>query len=257
MNRDAVLAAFTTQVRQRPPATDGRIERDGAVVRCMSGTGWTGVTWCDTAAVTADAVIAAQVSRFCAQGRPWEWKHYGGDRPPDLPRRLLAAGFTPGPAEALMVAEIGELAIDVAPPPGLELRETRDVAGITALVSVHDRVFGGDHSGMGTALLASLRRRPPGAAAVVAFAGHTPVCAGRVEFGHGTEFASLWGGGTVPGWRGRGLYRATVAWRATRAAAAGFRYLQVDALPASRPILERLGFAVLATTTPFTHPGAT
>jgi len=35
------------------------------------------------------------------------------------------------------------------------------------------------------------------------------------------------------------------------AAERGFRYLQVDALPASRAILKRLGFVELATTTPF------
>jgi GNAT superfamily N-acetyltransferase len=77
-----------------------------------------------------------------------------------------------------------------------------------------------------------------------------------VEFHHGTEFAGLWGGGTLPEWRGRGVFRALVAHRARLAADRGFRYLQVDATPDSRPILERLGFVVLATTTPFTHPGA-
>jgi hypothetical protein len=42
-----------------------------------------------------------------------------------------------------------------------------------------------------------------------------------------------------------------VAHRAGLAVAAGFRYLQVDASADSRPILERLGFAVVATTTPY------
>ncbi len=51
------------------------------------------------------------------------------------------------------------------------------------------------------------------------------------------------------------MFRAVVAYRARLAAARGFRYLQVDALPTSRPILERLGFVELATTTPFMHPG--
>ena len=59
------------------------------------------------------------------------------------------------------------------------------------------------------------------------------------------------GGGTLPGWRGRGIYRALVAYRAQLAVARGYRYLQVDALPASRPILERLGFTCLAHTTPY------
>ena len=41
------------------------------------------------------------------------------------------------------------------------------------------------------------------------------------------------------------------------AAARGYRYLQVDASPDSRPILERLGFIRLARTTPYVwEPGA-
>ncbi len=64
-------------------------------------------------------------------------------------------------------------------------------------------------------------------------------------------FATLWGGGTLPGWRGRGSYRALVAERAARARARNIRYLQVDASPSSRPILERLGFLAVTTTTPF------
>jgi len=72
-----------------------------------------------------------------------------------------------------------------------------------------------------------------------------------VRFVRGTEFATLWGGATLPAWRGRGIYRATVAYRASLAARRGFRYVQVDASDASRPILERLGFVAVTTTTPF------
>jgi GNAT superfamily N-acetyltransferase len=55
----------------------------------------------------------------------------------------------------------------------------------------------------------------------------------------------------VPQWRGCGIYRALVAHRAALAASRGFRYLTVDASPESAPILERLGFTHLATTTPY------
>jgi len=72
----------------------------------------------------------------------------------------------------------------------------------------------------------------------------------------GTRFAGLWGGGTVEAWRGRGIYRALVAHRARIAADRGFPYLQVDASDESRPILERLGFARLTTTTPYVHPAS-
>ena len=86
---------------------------------------------------------------------------------------------------------------------------------------------------------------------MLAEAGDLVVCAGWVRFPRATEFATLWGGGTLPGWRGRGIYRALVAHRARLAAQRGRRYLQVDASDESRPILERLGFVPVTTTTPF------
>jgi GNAT superfamily N-acetyltransferase len=83
------------------------------------------------------------------------------------------------------------------------------------------------------------------------------VAAGWVEFHPGSRFAGLWGGATLRQWRGRGIYRALVARRAQLAAARGVRYLQVDASSESAPILRRLGFQALATTTPYvwTPPG--
>ena len=251
MDRDALLAAFDAQIRR------GAGNDDGVVRTVSAADGWSGVTWSDLDGHDADAVIAAQIARFAGRPGPWEWKHYSYDRPADLPQRLVAAGFTPEPAEALLVAEIADLALDTPPPAGVELRRCVDAAGAAALVSVHDEVFGDDHAAVGRALLADLAAGEPATAAgVVAFAGDVPISAARVEFHAGTDFASLWGGGTLPG---VAAPRACSArWWPTGprlAAARGFRYLQVDALPTSRPILERLGFVELATTTPFTHPG--
>ena len=87
-------------------------------------------------------------------------------------------------------------------------------------------------------------------AIVVAMAGDEPVSSARVSFGAAADFAGLWGGGTLPQWRGRGIYRALVGYRARLAVARGYLYLQVDASPENRPILERLGFPCLAQTTP-------
>ncbi len=98
-----------------------------------------------------------------------------------------------------------------------------------------------------------LAESPGTVSMVVAMADDMPVCGARMELHPGTEFASLWGGGTVPAWRGRGIYRALVAHRAKIAAEHGYRYLQVDASDQSRPILQRLGFAALSTTTPYVY----
>ena len=86
---------------------------------------------------------------------------------------------------------------------------------------------------------------------VVAEAGRTVVCAAWIRFEHGTEFATLWGGATLPEWRRRGIYRATVTYRAILATRRGFHYLETDASNDSRPILEKLGFTAVTTTTPY------
>jgi ribosomal protein S18 acetylase RimI-like enzyme len=83
----------------------------------------------------------------------------------------------------------------------------------------------------------------------------TVVSAAWVRFHVGTDFASLWGGSTLPEYQRRGIYKALVARRAAEADERGFRYLQVDASDDSRPILERLGLRTLTSTTPYHwHP---
>ena len=57
----------------------------------------------------------------------------------------------------------------------------------------------------------------------------------------GTEFAGIWGGSTLPEFRGRGIYRALVAARARSAIARGVRFIHSDCTDMSRPILERSG----------------
>src|SRR4051812_29807687 len=259
MDARAVLAMFDEQIRRHPTAAPGeRVERDEAVVRLVAGDGGRStVTWSQLDETAADAVITATIERFALLGvGEWEWKHYSYDRPADLARRLLAAGFTPEPAEALMVAEIAELALEVPPPRGGR-------AACRHRPARRRRARAGPRQGVRRG---SLRVRPapagPARAPSVDGCGRrrrgrgTPICAGRVEFHPGTEFASLWGGGTLPGWRARGVFRSLVAYRAALAADRGFRYLQVDASPESRPILHRLGFVELATTTPFIWPAA-
>jgi hypothetical protein len=258
MDGEEVLGAFDRQVRMHREVHTGpgSIEREEAVTRIIATDGgWQGITWSGLTDRDADAAIAAQVARFAQTSRPWEWKHYSHDRPADLPERLLAAGFVEEEPEALLFARIDDLGLEPKPPPGVSLERVLDGDGVAAMVSVHDLVFGGDNAAVGRELLEALECAPLTAAAVLAVAGREPIAAGRIELYPGTDFACLYGGGTVDAWRKRGIFRALVAYRAALAGAAGFRYLQVDASPASRPILKRLGFVELGTTTPFKHPG--
>jgi GNAT superfamily N-acetyltransferase len=253
----AVLSEFDAQVRRglHEDGSGGIGERVGPVVRwsAAGGEGWSGIVWSGLEAGTADEVIAEQVAYFAGRGERFEWKLYSYDRPPDLGERLTAAGFVAEEAEALMVADAGQIAghdgTDVVLPDGVRLVPVTDEAGVGLMIEVHDQVFGPDPR-LRRSLIGQLRQSPELVVLVLAMAGDTPVCSARISFG-ATDFAGLWGGGTLPQWRGRGIYRALVGYRARLAAERGYRYLQVDASPESRPILERLGFACLAMTTPY------
>ncbi|MER6086360.1 GNAT family N-acetyltransferase [Streptomyces sp. NPDC001833] len=257
MDHHTVLALYDRDMREgaRPDGPGARVERVGAVVRHVADAeGWNGVLWSDLDTVTADRAIAGQIDFFAARGLEFEWKVYGHDQPPDLGDRLTAAGFRPEPQETLMVGEVARLSLDTGLPDGVHVVPATDRAGIELVVDVHEKAFGTDGSRLRHLLLARLAEQPDSMVALVALAGDEPVSAARVELVPGARFAGLWGGGTVEEWRGRGVYRALVAHRARVAAAHGCRYLQVDALPTSRPILERLGFHALTTTTPYLSP---
>ncbi|WP_030676579.1 GNAT family N-acetyltransferase [Streptomyces sp. NRRL B-1347] len=261
MDSTEALAAYDKQIRQNldPDGPGVRVERADGVVRRVGSAAhdWNGVLWSDLDQDTADAAIAAQVRLFGGLGREFEWKLYSHDLPADLPKRLLDAGFTAEPAETLMVTEVDALPLDAAVPEGIELVPVTDEAGVRLMVAAHDRAFGSDGAALGRQVLDQLTTAPDTLAVVVAMAGDEPVSSARIEFRPGTDFAGLWGGGTVAEWRGRGVYRSLIAHRARIAAARGVRYLQVDASSESRPILRRLGFTELATTTPYVYgPGA-
>ncbi|MFJ3792758.1 GNAT family N-acetyltransferase [Kitasatospora sp. NPDC090091] len=265
MDHDKLLALLDSRMRRGagPETPAARIEHVPGVVR-QSGpeSVWNGVLWSELDAGTADGVIAEQVRHYTELGQDFEWTLYGHDRPADLADRLVAAGFTPDEPETLMVAELAGLVrrTDGTGTPGIELREVTDEAGVAQVVAVHEQAFGTDGTRLGRRILAQLAESPDTFKVHLAVAHEDgreiPVSAARMELHPGTGFAGLWGGGTLAGWRGRGIYRALVAHRARIAAELGYEYLRVDASDQSRPILERLGFVVLTTMTPYQYDPA-
>ena len=219
MDPTEILARFDEQMRRR-----------AAPDNLYVGEGWSAVLW-----PPDGGEVEPLVARMRELAGHVEWKYYSHDGP-ELRDRLLAAGLEPEDEETVLVAE----AASIAPPSDdVELRQaTGEFDELAA------RVFGKRYG------------LPEKAVAVVAMVDGQPVSGGRVDFEDNVEFAGLFGGVTLPDYRGRGLYRATVAKRAELAREAGYRWLYVDALPTSRPILERLGFAAITTTTPFVIPAA-
>ena len=198
-----------------------------------------------------DELIARQVQVFGKRGETFEWKLHGHDRPADLPERLRAAGFVPEEQETVVIAPVDAIAAELTLPDGVSLREVTSRADLERMAAMEQTVWGEQHMWVPDMLGAELEANLEGLVIVLAEAADEVVCAGWIRFERPTEFATLWGGATLPDWRGRGIYRAVVAHRANLAAERGFRYLEVDASDDSRPILERLGFTAVTTTTPY------
>jgi GNAT superfamily N-acetyltransferase len=126
-------------------------------------------------------------------------------------------------------------------------------ADMRRIAAMQSAVWGQDWNWLGEHLISQIAAAGDGIAVVAAEAGDDVVSsAWAAFFGSGAgSFARLLGGSTLPQWRGRGIYRALVAVRAQRAAARGVEYLQVEASGDSAPILRRLGFRAVTTTTTY------
>jgi GNAT superfamily N-acetyltransferase len=150
-----------------------------------------------------------------------------------------------------MIAAATEIADRPRLPEGVSLRSAIARRDLDRIAALEETVWSEDHGWLAESLEAEREAEPDALEMVIAEAGGTVVCAGWARFERGTEFATLWGGATLPVWRGRGIYRATVVHRASLAAQRDVRFIEVDASGDSRPILERLGFTAVTTTTPY------
>ena len=258
-----LLAAYDEQLRAQVPDRLPKgvsVERDGPLLRFhgLGGRGY--VVYRDLGGLEGaalDALIARQVRVFAERGERFEWKLHGHDLPEDLPQRLHAAGLVAEEEETVVIAPVAEIAGRPRLPEGVSLRDATSRRDLDRIAATEQTIWGSDHGWLAESLEAERDADPDALAIIVAEAGEEIVCAGWVRFTRGTEFATLWGGATLPAWRRRGIYRATVAYRANLAAQRGLRFIQVDASSDSRPILERLGFTAVTTTTPYVSPPPT
>ena len=205
-----------------------------------------------------DAVIAAQVEFFSGKGLPFEWKTYAYDEPADLGDRLLRHGFVADDRETLILGEVDRiLERPLALPSKVVMRDVEDPADFHRIAVLTDSLW---HSGLQrieeqlsaesrmfpdrltVTLVEEVLKGPEGPALTAAW----------IRFHPGTGFASLWGGGTLPEWRRKGLYSAILVHRARIAKDRGYEFLRVDASEDSRPILQKLGLHAVTTTTPYT-----
>ncbi|MFJ4411098.1 GNAT family N-acetyltransferase [Streptomyces sp. NPDC088910] len=254
-NSDGLLAAYDEQMRGAPPNLPAgvRCEWDGPVLR-LSGQYRGFVSTPPDLGVEGtelDRLIARQRDFFAARGEAVEWKTRAHDRPADLPERLLAAGFVPEERETVVIGRAEEMTADPVLPDGVVLRQVTADADLRRIAAMESAVWGQDWGWLADDLAGRIAAAPTEVVVLVAEADGQVVSAAWLVVRTGTDFAGLWGGSTLEAWRGRGIYRALVAARANVAAARGIRYLQVDASDDSAPILRRLGFHAVTTTTPY------
>lgn len=253
--REQLLRAHDAQVRgsvgERMPAGWAAYPA-GRILRVR--TAHRGIVFTDGLHGLSDAelgeAVTATVEFFAGHGAGFEWKTYGHDHPALVPA-LRQHGFVAEPKETVVIGETARLVEAGEPPAEVALRRVSAREDLEAIAAMESAVWGEDWSWLADDLADRITSAPDDIEIWVAEADGVVVSAAWLVRLPGTEFAGLWGGSTLEAWRRRGIYRALVAARARSAAAAGVRYLWVDASDESRPILERLGMLAVATTTPW------
>lgn len=277
MTTDEILALYDEEMRRDPFDAQSRVERLPNLTRVMMNPpgrhgGW--ILYTRLSPETADEAIATQIADMSrhmeATGRgledrdgniqggversiesSFEWKVFDHDTPADLKQRLIAHGFEPDEPEALMALDLEEASARLLQPISADIRRITDPAQLSLVAAVQAQVWEEPTPGLEDELAQTLRTHPDLMSIFLAYADDKPAANARICYHPGRRFADLWGGSTLPAYRGRGIYTDLVAVRGQEARTRGVRFLTVDAGPMSRPILEKLGFRHLVNTTPF------
>jgi hypothetical protein len=199
-----------------------------------------------------DSLISEQRDFFARRGEAVEWKTWGHDEPPDLPVRLLAAGFVPEEQETVVIGLAAQMAVEPMLPDDVTLREVHEPDDFARIAAMESEVWDDDFSWMAQDLQSRVQASPHETVVLVAEADEQVIlrpgwCSNPAPSSPACGEAPQCG----RAWRGRGIYRALIARRAQLACARGVRYLQVDASDESKPILLKLGFRAVTTTTPY------
>jgi predicted GNAT family acetyltransferase len=249
-----LLRAYDDQLRTKAETLGAlAVERSGPLwlVTFAGGVGF--VSYRDLEGADPEELVQVALERFRKDEgiEEIEWKTRAHDVAPGLHEALTASGFEAQERESVMVGEAAALAFEVVLPEDVMLRRIRSEPDIRAMAEMQDEAFGNDISGRIVEDLLRRLARGDDVELWVAEADGKVVSAGRLEPVPDTEFAGIWGGATLPEWRGQGIYRALTAARARSALARGKRFVHSDSTEMSRPILERSGLVKVTETTPY------
>ena len=256
MNREEVLALYDEDRRQIHIFGMQR-EETPHIVRHISADGEGLIVYSDLDAANADQVIDEEVSHFKGKGYDLTWLVCPHDRPTDLRERLLAHGFEPEEPEAVLVLDLQQV------PPALlgavrhDVRRIDHPGQLDDAMAVREQVWQASFAGWRARLAERLVKAPETLSLYVAYVDGVPASTASISYYAGGQFASLVGAATLPAYRRHGLFTALVETLVQDARQHSVRFLDTEAQPMSRPILEKLGFQRLTTAFYFTlHAGA-
>lgn len=248
MDSEYVLALYDKDERRDIEQPGMRHEATPFVVRQVDLLGRRStIVYSRLEAAQVDGVIGGEVAYFEGLGHDLEWKLYAHDTPANLDEYLVAQHFEAEDPEAIMVLDLALVPGAMHQSPRHDVRRITDPAGLREVLAVSQAVWEEDVSELGARLALELRAEPCELAVYVAYMDGVPACCGWLRYDARSQFASLWGGSTLPGYRGRGLYTALLTARMQEARRRGARFVTVDAGAMSRPIVAALGFVQLTT----------
>ncbi|AIF43044.1 GNAT family N-acetyltransferase [Virgibacillus sp. SK37] len=249
MTNHELLYLFHKELRQGAYTQGYRREETDHVVRHVSQFDEKGFIIASTLNDdNARDVVRQELSYFQELGQEFEWKVYSYDQPINLLEILREEGFIIGGTEALMVMKLDEdhpLLHDI---PDIKVKEITDYQGIKDIISLEDFIWKETHTELGERLWRDKQNYPESLYLYGVYEADKLVSGAWMYLENGSSFASLWGGSTLPEYRGKGYYHALLSARAKKAYEQGYPCLTVDASPMSRKILEKQGFLCLAYT---------
>ena len=247
MKKNNLLVQYDKDLRLRIMYPEARKEITQDVVRIIRrAPGMNVVAFTFANERNLHRVIHDELDYFLPLEQPFTWKVYDHDRLPNLRDELVSHGFAvdDDPAD-VMVLDVKKAPATLSRSAAADIRRIDSLEGLKDIIYVLDKVWGGHNTWVNDRLGGHLQI--PGYLSVyAAYVADQPVSIAWTYFPHG-QFATLFAGSTIEGYRGQGLYTSLLATRVQEIRERGYRYAVVEAGAMSKPIVAKHGFQHLTT----------
>ena len=246
MNKNNLLVQYDKELRLRMIHPEARKEITKDVVRFIRkapGMNFVGFTFANERQL--DRVIDNELEYFVPMKQPFTWKVYDHDLLPSLQEKLVSRGFVSDGGDAVMVLDVRKASPTLFQPVNVDIRRIDSLAGLTDVIYVLDKVWGGHNTWVNDRLGNHLQI--PGYLSVyAAYVEDQPASIAWTYFPRG-HFATLFAGSTISEYRKQGLYTSLLSTRLKEIRERGYRFAVVEAGTMSKPIVAKHGFQHLTT----------